>query len=86
MVAGMMIDFIEFDDGFAIVKTRPPREAINRTLGESALCSRYKITVVGTKQPGKDFVYARPETMVQDGDLPIVFGDTTDCERFAAIT
>jgi trk system potassium uptake protein TrkA len=86
MVTGKMIDFIEFDDGFAIVKTRPPREAINRTLGESALRSRYKITVVGTKQPGKDFVYARPETMVGEADLLIVCGDTTDCERFAAVT
>lgn len=86
LVTGKMIDFIEFDDGFAIVKTRPPREAINRTLGESALRSRYKITVVGTKQPGKDFVYARPETMVREADLLIVCGDTTDCERFAAVT
>jgi len=86
LVTGKMIDFIEFDDGFAIVKTRPPREAVNRTLGESALRSRYRITVVGTKQPGKDFVYARPETMVREADLLIVCGDTADCERFAAIT
>ena len=69
MVTGKMIDFIEFDDGFAIVKTRPPREAINRTLGESALRSRYKTTVVGAKQPGKDFIYARPETLVRGGAL-----------------
>jgi trk system potassium uptake protein len=86
LVTGKMIDFIEFDDGFAIVKTRPPREAVNRTLAESALRARYKITVVGTKRPGSDFVYARPETVVREGDLLIVCGDTTDCERFAATT
>ncbi|HSK56891.1 MAG TPA: TrkA family potassium uptake protein [Jiangellales bacterium] len=86
LVTGKMIDFIEFDDGFAIVKTRPPREAVNRTLAESALRARHKITVVGTKRPGSDFVYARPETVVREGDLLIVCGDTTDCERFAATT
>ncbi|HSK25668.1 MAG TPA: TrkA family potassium uptake protein [Jiangellales bacterium] len=86
LVTGKMIDFIEFDDGFAIVKTRPPRESVNRTLAESALRSRYKITVVGTKRPGTDFVYARPETLVREGDLLIVCGDTVDCERFAAVT
>ena len=32
LVTGKMIDFIEFDDDFAIVKTRPPREAVGKTL------------------------------------------------------
>ena len=37
MVTGKMIDFIEFDDGFAIVKTRAPLEAAGKTLEQSAL-------------------------------------------------
>ena len=37
LVTGKMIDFIEFDDGFAIVKTRAPREAEGKTLAECAL-------------------------------------------------
>lgn len=32
LVTGKMIDFIEFDDGFALVKTRAPREATGRSL------------------------------------------------------
>jgi trk system potassium uptake protein TrkA len=51
LVTGKMIDFIEFDDGFAIVKTRAPREAAGRTLAESALRSKYGVTVVGVKRP-----------------------------------
>jgi trk system potassium uptake protein len=86
LVTGKMMDFIEFDDGFAIVKTRAPAEAVGKTLAESALRSRYGITVVGTKRQGEDFVYARPETVVKDGDLLIVAGETTSVERFAAIT
>ncbi len=86
LVTGKMIDFIEFDDGFAIVKTRAPEEAVNQTLTESALRARYGITVVGVKSPGRDFTYARPETVIRRGDLLIVSGETAKVERFAAVT
>ena len=86
LVTGKMIDFIEFDDGFAIVKTRSPREAEGRTLAECALRSKYGVTVVGVKRAKTDFVPGRPETMVQPGDLLIVSGPTKLVEAFAAIT
>ena len=47
LVTGKMIDFIEFDDGFAIIKTRAPAEAIGRTLSASGLRSKYGVTIVG---------------------------------------
>jgi len=86
LVTGKMIDFIEFDDGFAIVKTRAPAEAVGRTLEESALRSRHGITIVGVKRRGADFTYARPETRVEAGDLLIVSGPTKLVEAFAALT
>ena len=86
MVTGKMIDFIEFDDGFAIVKTCAPGDAIGRTLAESGLRSKYGITIVGVKRRGEDFTYATPETMVEKGDLLIVSGPTGLVEKFASIT
>ena len=86
LVTGKMIDFIEFDDGFAIVKTRTPQEAIGRTLAESALRSKYGVTVVGVKRPREDFTYARPETLIERGDLLIVSGATHLVESFAALS
>ena len=85
LVTGQMIDFIEFDDGFAIVKTRAPKESFNRTLAESALRSKYGVTVVGVKRPKTDFTYARPETVIAPGDILIVSGATDLVERFAAL-
>lgn len=76
LVTGKMIDFIEFDDGFAIVKTRTPKEAVGRTLGESRLRTKYGVTVVGVKRPKQDFTYAREDTLVEAGDLLIVSGPT----------
>ena len=85
LVTGQMIDFIEFDDGFAIVKTRAPKESLNRTLAESALRSKYGVTVVGVKRPRTDFTNARPETQIQPRDLLIVSGATPRVERIAAL-
>lgn len=86
MITGKVIDFIEFDDGFAIVKTAAPEEAFGRPLGQSGLRSKYGITVVGLKRPGEDFTYATAETVVEQGDTLIVSGKTDLVERFAAIT
>lgn len=85
LVTGKMIDFIEFDDDFAIVKTRPPREAIGKTLGESRLRTKHGVTVVGVKRPREDFTYAKPNTLVVEGDLLIISGPTQKVERFAAL-
>jgi trk system potassium uptake protein TrkA len=38
------------------------------------------------KRPHEDFTYARPETMVERGDLLIVSGPTRKTEAFAALT
>ena len=86
MVTGKMIDFIEFDDGYAIVKTRAPLEATGKTLGEAAVRSKYGVTIVGVKRPKTDFTHAQPDTRVEAGDLLIVSGPTKLVQKFAALT
>jgi trk system potassium uptake protein TrkA len=86
LITGKMLDFIEFDDDFAIAKVRAPRESAGRTLADVALRTKYGITVVGVKLPGQDFQYARPETVVPAGCTLIVAGETSKVERFAAVT
>ncbi|MBV7411576.1 potassium channel family protein [Dermabacteraceae bacterium P13115] len=84
LVNGRLIDYIEFDDGFAIVKMRPPRETQGFTLSESDIRGKYGVTVVGVKSPGRDFTYAEPTTKVSPHDLLIVSGNTELIERFAS--
>lgn len=86
LVTGKMMDFIEFDAGFSIVKTSAPEEAIGRTLAEAGLRTRYGVTVVGVKKPGTDFTYATPETRLARGDLLVVSGPTAAVEAFASET
>lgn len=85
LVSGRMIDFIEFDDGFAIVKMYPPKPIRGISLSESHVRQRYGITVVGVKSPGKDFTYATAETVISNHDLIIASGSTSDLEKFAAL-
>ncbi|RDC59025.1 Ktr system potassium uptake protein [Alteripontixanthobacter maritimus] len=84
ILTGQMIDFIEFDDEFAIAKMRAPTAIVDRTLEESGVREKFGVTVVGVKRPQADFVYAVPDTVVLADDLMIVSGTTAQVERFAA--
>jgi len=86
LVSGRMLDFIEFDDDFALVKMYPPKPIRGLSLTESGVRSRYRITVVGVKSPGKPFTYATQATVISDHDLIIVSGTESDIERFAALS
>jgi len=83
LVRGRMLDYIEFDDGYAIVKTQPPASIFGLPLGESRVRSRYGVTIVGIKRAGEDFTHATPESVVEEGDLIIVSGPETGVERFS---
>lgn len=86
MVTGKMIDYIEFDDNFAIVKTRAPEDLAGKTLAEYGVRRKFGVTIVGIKRPKEDFTYALPETLVQKDDLLIVSGRVDLVETFAALT
>lgn len=85
LVTGKMMDFIEFDDGFAIAKMRSPMETHNKTLAASNVRKKHGITVVGIKRRHQDFIYAKPETEIKPGDHLIVAGPTPLIEKFAAL-
>lgn len=85
LVSGRMIDFIRFDDNFALVKMYPPKAIRGMSLTESKVRSKYNITVVGVKSPGKPFTYATENTVVTNHDLIIVSGTNEDIEAFASI-
>jgi trk system potassium uptake protein TrkA len=84
LITGRMLDYIEFDDGYSIAKVAAPREAIGRTLADSALRTAYGITVVGVKVPGQDFTHALPDTVIPPGAILVIAGRTDQVQTFAA--
>ncbi|GAA3445761.1 potassium channel family protein [Planomonospora venezuelensis] len=86
LVTGRMLDYVEVDEGYALVKTKAPGWADGRTLAELGIRSRYGVTVVGVKKPGTGFTYATSETVVRSGDTLLVAGDTEKTELFSEET
>jgi trk system potassium uptake protein TrkA len=84
LVSGKMLDYIQVEDDFVIVKMRPPLEMQGFTLAQSDVRKRYGVTVIGVKSTGLEFQYATPETRVAASDFIVVSGHEDVLERFSA--
>lgn len=85
-VTGRMIDWIQLDDGFALVETMAPTEMVGLTLGESGARQRHGVTIVCIKPRGLPFTYATADTVVREGDLLLVAAEARVAEQFANLT
>ena len=84
-VQGKMLDYIEMDADFAMIKLVAPRSLIGVPLNQSPLRKKYRITVVAVKHAnGDDFTYATAETALREGDVIYVFGRTEQIEKFSS--
>ncbi len=85
-VSGHMIDYFEFEDGFAMARTKAPRMTWGKPLRESAIRTHNTVTVVGVKRARQDFIYAVPETVINPGDELIISGKTNHVDAFCKLT
>lgn len=85
LVSGRMLDYVEIEEGFALIKTRPPRDFVGISLGDSKLRKKYGVTIVAVKSPGEDFTYATADTVLNYDDIIIVSGRTEQLERFSEL-
>jgi trk system potassium uptake protein len=83
LVAGRMMDYMEFEDGYAMVKTTPPATILGQPLRATEVRKRFGVTIVAIKRPGEDFTYATPDTVVNRGDVIIASGKTHQVEHFS---
>lgn len=83
IVGGRMLDYIEVEDGFTVVKMRPPQETHGFTLEQLDLPDKYGVRVIGVKSPGVEFEYATPQTRIHKDDLLVVAGDSELLDRLA---
>ena len=80
-----LLDFIAFDDEFAIARLRAPEPIVGLPLVTSACRKKYNVTVVGVKRAGEAFIHAVPDTIIFPADELVVSGRIRDIERFSAI-
>jgi trk system potassium uptake protein len=80
-----LLDFIAFDDEFAIARLAAPEPIVGLPLVTSACRKKYNVTVVGVKRAGEAFIHAVPDTIIFPADELVVSGRIRDIERFSAI-
>ncbi|WP_408653458.1 potassium channel family protein [Jatrophihabitans sp.] len=85
LVRGAMLDYIQFEDDFAMVKTVTPVELVGRRLGDTGMRARHDVTIVAVHRKGEGFTYATADTVLDEGDTVIVAGRTASAERFAQL-
>lgn len=83
LVKGRMLDFIQFEPDFAMVKTAPPAALIGLPLKDSGVRRKHGVTIVGVKRPGGSFTHATGETVLEAGDTVIASGLPRAVETFS---
>ncbi|MDO9352658.1 MAG: TrkA family potassium uptake protein, partial [Solirubrobacteraceae bacterium] len=85
LVRGAMLDYIEFEDNFAMVKTRAPSFAYGLRLSEAKIRAEYGVTVIAIHKDDSGWTYATAETVLEKDDKIIVSGPTRKTEKFALL-
>ena len=83
LVSGAMLDYIRFDEEFALAKLVADESLSGAPLGDLGLRARFGITVVGVRPPQGTFTYADRQTEIAPGSLIAVAGRITDVDKFA---
>lgn len=85
LVTGKMIDAIEFDEDFSIVKTRAPQALVGSLLGIIDTMKDYGVAIIGVKPKVGPFRHVTQDIVIQADDLLVVAGCNESCEAFAAL-
>ncbi|MCW2614450.1 MAG: potassium transporter [Frankiales bacterium] len=85
LVKGRMLDFIQFEPDYAMVKTLPPEGLLGIPLSESRIRRQHGVTVVGVKKPDQAFTHATGETVLEEGDTIIISGVPRAVERYSEL-
>jgi trk system potassium uptake protein TrkA len=83
LVSGAMLDYIRFDEEFALAKLVADESLSGAPLGDLGLRASFGITVVGVRPPNGTFTYADRQTEIAPGSLIAVAGRITDVDKFA---
>ena len=87
LASGRMLDYIELDDDFAMVKIKPPRVLVGTVLDGEEIRKRYDVNIVSVKTEGaREFSHVAATTSLSYGSEILVVGKADDIERFAELS
>lgn len=83
LVRGGMLDYVEIDGDFVMIRTRPPEFAQDRPLGVLGLRDKYGVTVVAVRHPDGAWEHTTAQTVLYAEDEIVVQGYKAATERFS---
>lgn len=83
LVLGSILDYVEFEDDFVMIRTSPPAVVRDRPLGVVGLREKFGVTVVAVKRPGGTWGHTTAQTVLYEEDQIIVQGAKSQAERFS---
>jgi trk system potassium uptake protein TrkA len=85
LVRGVMQDYIDIGENFALVKTAPPQEILDKPLSQTKVRTVHGVTVTAFHRAGRGWNYATMETVIEEGDIILVAGETKRVESFSRL-
>lgn len=74
-------DYIELDEGYAIVETAIPTAWIGKTVGFIDIRKKHRITIMAIKRNNKMDMNVTPDTSFEENDTLLVLGHIKDIQK-----
>ena len=75
------VDFLELSPDTGIIEIVTPDHLIGKSLREARIRQEYNLTVVAIKRGNEVLISPRAGELIQENDILVVVGKTSDCER-----
>jgi len=85
LVRGVMQDYIEIGENFALVKTTPPKDILGVPLGKTRVRAMHGVTITAFNRPGVGWSYTTLDTVIEPGDVILIAGESKRVEAFSLL-
>lgn len=76
-----IFDYIELTDDYAIYETKPLEQWIGKSIRESNIAAKHKVTILGIKQDEQKKMMPSPDHVIQAQEHLIIMARKIDAER-----
>ena len=75
------VDFLELSPDTGVVEIITPDHLVGKSLREAGIRQEYSLTVVAIRRGNEVLISPRAAEVIQENDILVVVGKTSDCER-----
>jgi trk system potassium uptake protein TrkA len=85
LVRGVMQDYIEIGENFALVKMPAPKDVIGIPLSATKVRATHGVTITAFNRPGAGWSYTSVDTVLEAGDVILIAGESRRIEAFSLL-